>query len=116
WSRPDAVAGMQARVAQREAERAEALRSGKRRWRKRVKTFAGAMALALASVVSPTASAAGFGIGLGAPLEERVGGDYGPEYYTALQANRLARHRGTGRCRTKLIETPSGVRRVRRCY
>src|SRR5437762_1394206 len=74
WSRPDAVAGMQARVAQREAERAEALRSGKRRWRKRVKTFAGAMALALASVVSPTASAAGFGIGLGAPLEERVGG------------------------------------------
>jgi hypothetical protein len=81
-----------------------------------VKTFAIALALASASVVLSAASAAGFGIGLGAPLEERVGGDYGPEYYSAMQANRLARHRGTGRCSTKLIETPSGIRRVRRCY
>jgi len=49
-----------------------------------VKTFA--KALALASVVGLSApSTAGFGIGLGAPLEERVGGDYGPEYYNALR-------------------------------
>ena len=83
-----------------------------------MKTFALAMALASASVmvVLSAASAAGFGIGLGAPLEERVGGDYGPEYYRAMQAQRLARHRATGRCRTKLIETRSGVRRERRCY
>jgi hypothetical protein len=81
-----------------------------------VKTFAIAVALASASMALSAASAAGFGIGLGTPLEERVGGDYGPEYYSAMQANRLARHRGTGRCRTKQIETPSGVRRVRRCY
>ena len=76
------------------------------------------MALASASVmvVLSAASAAGFGIGLGAPLEERVGGDYGPEYYSAMQANRLTRHRGTGRCRMKQMETPSGVRREKRCY
>jgi hypothetical protein len=58
-------------------------------------------------VAVSAASAAGFGVGLGTPLEERVGGDYGPEYYSATQANRLAKHRGTGRCRTKQIETPS---------
>jgi hypothetical protein len=82
-----------------------------------VKTFAIALALASASVVVFSAArAAGFGIGFGAPLEERVGGDYGPEYYSALQANRLARHRGTVRCRTQHTETPTGVRRVRRCY
>ena len=34
----------------------------------------------------------------------------------SLNLTRLARHRGTERCRTKQIETPSGVRRVRRCY
>jgi hypothetical protein len=82
-----------------------------------VKAFAVAMALTSVSMmVLSAASAAGFGIGLGAPLEERVGGDYGPEYYSALQANRLARHRGTARCRIKVIETQSGVRRVSRCY
>jgi hypothetical protein len=82
-----------------------------------VKAIAVSIALASASiVVLSAATAAGFGIGLGAPLEERVGGDYGPEYYNALQANRLARHRGTVRCRVKVIETQSGVRRVRLCY
>lgn len=82
-----------------------------------MKAFAIAMALASASVLVVSAtSAVGFGIGFGAPLEERIGGDYGPEYYSAMQGHRLARHRATGRCRTKLIETRSGVRRVRRCY
>jgi hypothetical protein len=78
-----------------------------------------AVVIALASVsmmVLSAATAAGFGIGFGAPLEERVGGDYGPEYYSALRANRLARHRGTAHCRIKVIETQFGVRRVRRCY
>ena len=43
-----------------------------------MKAFAIAMALASASVLVLSAtSAVGFGIGFGAPLEERVGGDYG---------------------------------------
>jgi hypothetical protein len=67
-------------------------------------------------LVSSSGKAAGFGIGFGAPLEERVGGDYGPEYYNAMRANQQARHRGAVRCRTKLIETRSGIRRVKRCY
>jgi hypothetical protein len=53
----------------------------------------------------------------GAPLEERVGGDYGPEYYRALQAQRHRKNetRASAHCRTTLVETRSGPRRVRRC-
>jgi hypothetical protein len=53
---------------------------------------------------SPPAQA--FGISFGAPLEERVGGDYGPEYYRALQAKR---------CHSVRVRTRHGVRHIRRC-
>ena len=62
-----------------------------------------AFALALAGFATP---APGFGFTFGTPLEERVGGDYGPEYYRALQAKR---------CHTVRIKTRDGIRRVKRC-
>jgi hypothetical protein len=61
----------------------------------------------------PPALAAGFGIGFGAPLEERVGGDYGPEYYRNMQAQKA--HGTPGHCRTRTVATPAGRKRVRRC-
>jgi hypothetical protein len=75
--------------------------------------------LTVAAVITLLATpAGGFGVGFGAPMEERVGGDYGPEYYRNLQAprHRLDDGRGSTRCRSRLTETRFGLRRVRRCY
>jgi hypothetical protein len=74
-----------------------------------------AIALALASVAAPSGALLLASASVSARRSKNVGGDYGPEYYTAFQANRIASRRGTGRCRITLIETRSGVRRVRRC-
>ena len=73
------------------------------------------LVLAVATFTTP---ALGFGLSVGTPLEERVGGDYGPEYYRNLQSQRSRSEdgRGSTRCRTRLIETRFGLRRVRRCY
>ena len=73
------------------------------------------LVLAVATFTTPVL---GFGLSVGTPLEERVGGDYGPEYYRNLQSQRSRSEdgRGSTRCRTRLIETRFGLRRVRRCY
>jgi hypothetical protein len=63
------------------------------------------------------ALAEGFGIGFGTPLEERIGGDYGPEYYSRLQAERPQSSpvRPSVRCHVRWVETRGGLKRVRRC-
>ena len=70
--------------------------------------------LAVATFATP---ALGFGLSVGTPLEERV------EVTTALSNRNLQSRRsrsedgrGSTRCRTRLIETRLGLRRVRRCY
>jgi hypothetical protein len=57
------------------------------------------------------------GIGFGPPIEERMGSEYGAEYYDRLYGPRAQQHerRPSTRCRTKVIETRSGLRRVTRC-
>ena len=77
---------------------------------------AGFIVLVVGGLAAAT-PALGFGISFGAPLEERVGGDYGPEYYQrGGYAAQATTDESRGRhCRTKLIETRSGLKRVRRC-
>jgi hypothetical protein len=55
---------------------------------------------AIVALFSLGAPAAAFGISFGVPLEERVGGDYGPEYYRAMQARRC--HSMPAKTRQKL--------------
>jgi hypothetical protein len=67
-------------------------------------------------VLSGPALAQGFGFGI--PVEERMGSEYGSEYYNRLYGPReqLQKPRASSpRCRTKVVETRSGPRRVRRC-
>ena len=72
--------------------------------------------LAAMALASP-ATAGGFGVSFAAPIEERVGGDYGPEYYRNLHApfSKADNVRAATRCRTKLVQTRLGFRRVRGC-
>ena len=65
-----------------------------------------------ACLLAPSAAGA-FGITLGVPMEQRVGGDYGPEYYQQLQRKPDAPQ--PSRCRTVRAETSSGPKQVRRC-
>jgi len=51
-------------------------------------------------------AAEGMGIGFGQPLEERIGGDYGPEYYRDWQrGQRQPSQRRPGRCRAAVTAT-----------
>jgi hypothetical protein len=76
-----------------------------------------ALAVLAAMASAGPATAGGFGVGFGAPIEERVGGDYGPEYYRNLHApfSKADDVRGDTRCRTKLVQTRLGLRRIRSC-
>jgi hypothetical protein len=74
-----------------------------------------ALALFAGMTLAGSATAGGFGIGFGAPLEERTGGDYGPEYYRALHAPVTKADAAPTRCRSKLMHTREGLRRTRRC-
>jgi hypothetical protein len=68
-----------------------------------------AFALAMGAMVAAApGSAAGFGFTAGPPVEERMGSEYGAEYYH--RNSRVAPH-----CRTIRVKTPSGVQRLRRC-
>lgn len=72
----------------------------------------GSLLLLGAGLLAPDAASA-FGMTFGAPLEERMGGDYGPEHYERLQ--RKADAPRAGRCKIVRGETSSGPRSVRRC-
>jgi hypothetical protein len=74
--------------------------------------------ISVLAFVALTTPALCFGIGIGTPLEERVGGDYGPEYYRNLQTSRSGADHGRSptRCRSRWTETRHGLRRVRRCH
>jgi hypothetical protein len=76
-----------------------------------------ALAVLAAMASAGPATAGGFGVGFGAPIEERVGGDYGPEYYRNLHApfSKADDVRGDTRCRSKLVQTRLGLRRIRSC-
>jgi hypothetical protein len=61
-------------------------------------------------------SAAAFNMGFGTPIEERMGSDYGAEYYYRNSGSRnAATHRISKRCHIKVVRTENGVRRLKRC-
>lgn len=67
--------------------------------------------LVVFGIIFSAPAAAGIGIGFGQPLEERVTGDYGPEYYREWQRReRQASQRRAVRCRTE-----GKARNVTRC-
>ena len=73
------------------------------------------IAICLMELASQT-SAAAFSIGFGAPIEERMGSEYGAEYYYRNSRGMDARpSRPSKRCSSKTIKTEKGMRRVRRC-
>lgn len=71
------------------------------------------MLLAAFGLLFSAQSAQGMGMGFGQPLEERVGGDYGPEYYRDWQQRqKQASQRRPGRCRAAV--GPTGATRCTR--
>ena len=73
------------------------------------------IAIGLIELASQT-SVAAFSIGFGVPIEERMGSEYGAEYYYRnARGPDAASSRPSKRCRTKTIKGENGVRRVRRC-
>ena len=71
------------------------------------------LVLAVATFTTP---ALGFGLSVGTPLEERVVTTALSNRNLQSRRSRSEDGRGSTRCRTRLIETRFGLRRVRRCY
>jgi hypothetical protein len=75
-----------------------------------------ALILVVMTELAACAGAAAFTMGFGAPIEERMGSDYGAEYYYRNSRGMDAGMPRTSKhCHTKTIKTEKGVRRVRRC-
>jgi hypothetical protein len=68
------------------------------------------IALGAVLLAAPT-WAAGFGVTAGPQIEERMGSEFGAEYYYR-QSNEA---RPRLRCQTTRVKTPTGHHRVRRC-
>jgi hypothetical protein len=63
------------------------------------------------------APAAGFGFTAGPQLEERLGGDYGPEYYEKQYGSRSRPRepQASARCRSANVKSQSRSRQIRVC-
>jgi hypothetical protein len=75
-----------------------------------------ALILIAVTELAASAGAAAFTMGFGAPIEERMGSDYGAEYYYRnSRGMAVERSRVSKRCRVTTIRTENGARRMRRC-
>jgi len=75
-----------------------------------------ALILIAVTELATSAGASAFSMGFGTPIEERMGSDYGAEYYNRNSRGMEAGPSGMAkRCHTKTIKGKNGVRRVRRC-
>ena len=82
------------------------------------KFLIGAVAVAGLALATPALSQVYLGAG---PGGVGIGVGPGPGYYDGYEGRRYRSYdrgyeRGYARCRTRVIETRYGVRRVRRCY